>query len=155
MLWKLYRWHSGLKQLWHFIVSMLMAVAILATVFVASEINKHQENVLIKYSIASVTMLTLITLIVSRMYFAKKVQWKKELDGRETNDFLVRWCVTIISMAAAGIPTWLFLLAKASLQPEEFWEKLALTGLGLFFGGLFQIVLLVIFVVWLFIVWGD
>mgnify|MGYP001593683408 CR=1 FL=1 len=73
-LWKFYRWHGGLNKLAHFVVSILMTIVILTPVFVASEISKHQENMLIRHFIVSVTMLTLITFIVSRMYFAKKVK---------------------------------------------------------------------------------
>lgn len=43
----------------------------------------------------------------------------------------------------------------ADFNPEGFWEKLALAGVGLLIGGFFQVILLTILIVWLFIVWGD
>jgi len=66
---------------------------------------------------------------------------------------LFRWSQTLIGLIVALIPIWLYILANFVFSPEGFWQKIVLGAVCLFFLSGFQIVLLVLFIVWLSVVW--
>lgn len=49
-----------------------------------------------------------------------------------------------IVMGIALIPTWIYLLARLILQPSGFWQNVFLLGIGFYFLGFCQLVLLAI-----------
>ena len=49
--------------------------------------------------------------------------------------------------AVVLIPFWFWLLCYAVLSPDGFWQKLVVYGVGLYFFGVVQFVLLVAFIV--------
>jgi hypothetical protein len=53
----------------------------------------------------------------------------------------------LVCGAVALIPFWFWLLCYAVLSPDGFWQKLVVYGVGLYFLGVIQFVLLVIFIV--------
>ena len=55
------------------------------------------------------------------------------------------WLATIIGFVVALIPTWFYILAKVLLAPQGFWQNFLLLGVGLFFLGGLQLVLVIIF----------
>ena len=55
--------------------------------------------------------------------------------------------VSLICGAVALIPLWFWLLCYAVLSPDGFWQKLVVYGVGLYYLGVIQFVLLVIFIV--------
>jgi len=57
--------------------------------------------------------------------------------SRTKGSTITNWILTIILLAMALIPTWLFLLIKNLLNPEGFWQQFVVYGFGLWlFGGL-------------------
>jgi hypothetical protein len=63
--------------------------------------------------------------------------------------------LSVIGIAVAGIPTWLYLIASGMLNPEGFWQKLVVMGLGLYVLGGIQFFLVIGLLIWLFTVWTD
>jgi RsiW-degrading membrane proteinase PrsW (M82 family) len=65
-----------------------------------------------------------------------------------TKDVAVRILMTVIAVAVAFIPLWLFLAVRTFASPEGFWQNLALGVVGIFFLGgvqLFAIIFLLMF----------
>ncbi len=60
-------------------------------------------------------------------------------------EFLSKLFICVIVTAVAGIPAWIYLLARSVFEPGGFWQNLILFGFGLYFLGFIQLVL---FVVW-------
>jgi len=60
--------------------------------------------------------------------------------------------LTLASLSIALWPTWLFLTFRAILSPVGFWQNLVLTGLGLYFLGFMQIIMLGLFLFFFFAV---
>lgn len=56
----------------------------------------------------------------------------------------------VLGIAVAGIPTWLYLGTKYALQPEGFWQNLLVLGVGVWFLGAFQVLLIFAFLWWTF-----
>lgn len=50
--------------------------------------------------------------------------------------------LTMLVVGAMLIPTWIYLLARWVTNPEGFWQNFILLGAGVWFLGLFQVVLL-------------
>ena len=70
-------------------------------------------------------------------------------------DLRLKILMSLLGVAVAGIPTWLYVGAKSMSNPEGFWQNIVLGGLFLYFGGTLQLILLVALCVWLGIVWSD
>ena len=70
------------------------------------------------------------------------------------NDLFGRLVATIIGIAVALIPFWLYLLARFTLAPEGFWQQAILLGVGVYFLGFIQFLLIGACVWFLAIVWG-
>ncbi len=51
----------------------------------------------------------------------------------------------LVGFLIAGIPTWIFLLIKNSLNPTGFWQNLVAYGLGAYFLWGVQLVLAILF----------
>jgi len=60
---------------------------------------------------------------------------------------------SLITLAIALIPLWFWLVIKHMVQPQGFWQNLAIAGLGMFFLGSIQIILLVLWVVLICTMW--
>lgn len=71
------------------------------------------------------------------------------------NDFIARTIVSILSAVVLLIPFWIWLSAWFLTTPEDFWQKIFLVGVGLWFLGFFQLVFLIILTVVLVIVWTE
>jgi hypothetical protein len=61
--------------------------------------------------------------------------------------------LTLVGVLIAGIPTWLYLIMSSLLDPEGFWQKLVVMGLGLYVLGGIQFFLGIALLVWLYHVW--
>lgn len=64
-----------------------------------------------------------------------------------------RLLLTAVGIAVAGIPTWLYLIARNLLNPEGFWQNLVILGAGLYVLGGFQIFFAIGLLFWLWAVW--
>lgn len=63
--------------------------------------------------------------------------------------------LTVLGIAIAGIPSWLYLLMSSALNPEGFWQNLVMVGVGLYVLGGFQFILLIGLFAWLWAVWTN
>jgi uncharacterized membrane protein len=70
-------------------------------------------------------------------------------------DRLIQIGFTIVCFALAGIPTYFFLFIKSILNPEGFWQKFLVYGLGIWFVGGLQFILLIIAIFLVFKLWTD
>jgi len=70
-------------------------------------------------------------------------------------DRLAQIGFTIICFGLAGIPTYFFLFLRSVLNPEGFWQKFLVYGVGMWFIGGLQLVLLIIAIVLVFKLWVD
>jgi len=62
---------------------------------------------------------------------------------------------SVLGIAVAGIPTWIYLGARWAIEPSGFWQNFALVGMGLFFLGGIQFLLAILLAYWLFWVWFE
>jgi hypothetical protein len=60
---------------------------------------------------------------------------------------------SIIALALAGIPTYIFLVAKGALNPEGFWQTFIVLGVGLWLLGGLQFMLFVGAIVFIAYIW--
>jgi hypothetical protein len=60
---------------------------------------------------------------------------------------LFRWLITAVLTGLALIPFWIWLLVYNLLGPKGFWEKLVIYGLGAWFLGMLQLVLIVLLLI--------
>ncbi|MBI4992323.1 MAG: hypothetical protein HZB99_03825 [Candidatus Harrisonbacteria bacterium] len=56
---------------------------------------------------------------------------------------LLKIVVTVFSLAIALTPCWLYLAVKFLLAPEGFWQNLLLLGVGAYFLGFIQLMLII------------
>lgn len=70
-------------------------------------------------------------------------------------NFLFKIIASLVCIGIAGIPTWLFLTAKAMTNPEGFWQTIILGGLFIYLGGGLQLILLVVLCIFLYFIWND
>lgn len=69
-------------------------------------------------------------------------------------DTLAKIFASLIALLVALIPFWIWLICRAALSPEGFWQNLVVFGLGAWFLGGIQIILLIILLWFLFaVVW--
>lgn len=68
---------------------------------------------------------------------------------------LKRLLYSAIGAGIGFIPLWIFLFAKNALNPEGFWEKLAVTGLGIVALGGIQLFLFIVLCWLLYTVWTS
>ena len=74
---------------------------------------------------------------------------------KKASQISIQIVLSVIGAAVALIPTWLYMLAKALLTPEGFWQNLLLLGVGIWALDGLQILLLCGLVYWLYFVWTD
>jgi hypothetical protein len=73
-------------------------------------------------------------------------------DGNNMNinkykDFSIKLFLQVAAVIIAFLPTAGFLLIKAALGPDGFWQQFVVYGLGIYFFGALQLVLLITLVV--------
>ncbi len=68
-------------------------------------------------------------------------------------EFSIKLAITGAVMLVAGMPTWLFLIARYMVSPEGFWQNLVLGAVGIWFLGGLQIFLAICAVVFLVSFW--
>ncbi len=68
---------------------------------------------------------------------------------------LVRSLLTLAAVAVALIPTWIYLLARLVLDPRGFWQQLVLLGVGVWFLGAVQLILLFILLFAIAAIWSK
>ncbi len=51
--------------------------------------------------------------------------------------------MVLVSLALAFIPTWVFLAIRSMLEPDGFWQQLVVYGIGVWFMGGLQVILLI------------
>jgi hypothetical protein len=76
----------------------------------------------------------------------KKYNWK---------DRLIQIVFTVIGLGLAGIPIYFFIFIKSILNPEGFWQKFLVYGVGIWFIGGLQIVLFIIAIILIFKLWTE
>lgn len=74
---------------------------------------------------------------------------------KRVTDFLGKLAVSVVVAVAAFIPTLLFLAIKHFTNPVGFLQNLALTGLGIYFLGLFQAAILLGLIAFLVGLWRE
>jgi len=67
----------------------------------------------------------------------------------------IRLIISIFSFIVALIPFWTFWGVRTLAQPEGFWQNIFVFGLGFYFGGAMQIILLIFWIVFILTVWAD
>lgn len=67
----------------------------------------------------------------------------------------IRSTYSMVALAIALIPVWLYVGARSLLSPEGFFQEFFVFGAGVFFLGTFQIVLLFALLFVLFFIWSD
>ena len=70
-------------------------------------------------------------------------------------DVLAKITASLICIAVAGIPTWMFMIAKSMTNPEGFWQKIVLGGLFIYFGGGLQFILFIVLCAFLYFIWAE
>jgi hypothetical protein len=73
----------------------------------------------------------------------KGVITKKESNMKET---FYKWITTIIVTVIAFLPTIFWFLVKNMLNPEGFWQNFVVFGVGIYFLGFLQLVLIGIYI---------
>ena len=63
--------------------------------------------------------------------------------------------LSLATLVVALIPLWLWLAIKYVAQPQAFWQNLVLAGLGSFFLGSIQVILIVCGAAFLFVIWTE
>ena len=76
----------------------------------------------------------------SREELEARNRWKRR------KDLLFKWALSLFLLVLALIPTWAFLLVYHFTRPQGFFEKFAVMGFGIWFGGAFQLFLLLTWV---------
>jgi hypothetical protein len=59
-------------------------------------------------------------------------------------DVLISIVVSIFVIGVCFIPMWVFLIARSALNPEGFWQKFAVFGIGIWFLGGLQFIGIII-----------
>lgn len=67
--------------------------------------------------------------------------------------FLAQVALTVGSAAAALIPLWVYVLAQHLLKPQGFWQNFVLFGVGVYILGALQLVLFIVWLVFVFSLW--
>jgi hypothetical protein len=70
-------------------------------------------------------------------------------------EILAKMIASVLAFAVAGIPTWIYLLARSAFDPQGFWQNLVLAGFGLYFLGTIQILFALVFIGFFFWVWFE
>lgn len=59
---------------------------------------------------------------------------------------VVKFLLSIGALILCFTPTWLFLFFYYALTPNGFWQKFAIFGVGVYILGLFQLILIILFI---------
>ena len=70
-------------------------------------------------------------------------------------EFLKKLGVSLLSIAIAFIPLWIFLGIRSAASPKGFWQNLALGGVALYFLGGIQFLLIIALLALLFFLWKE
>jgi hypothetical protein len=71
-------------------------------------------------------------------------------------EVLAKIVFSIVAIAIAGIPTWIYLLIRLCLEPSGFWQEIVVFGFGVWILGGLQFFLFIILLVVIFgAIWGD
>lgn len=75
--------------------------------------------------------------------------------GAKAGEICAKMVMSLVSTGFMLIPTWLYMILRANLSPEGFWEKLVMMWVGWVLFGIWQIVFLVALVVLLYFIWST
>jgi NADH:ubiquinone oxidoreductase subunit 6 (subunit J) len=79
------------------------------------------------------------------MSFLPKVnKWTNS--SKQGEKFQKIW-FTFAGACVAFIPSWIYFIANVLVQPEGFWQQIALGALGIFFLGSFQLIFIVFYII--------
>jgi hypothetical protein len=70
-------------------------------------------------------------------------------------DNLAKSVVSLVALAVAMFPFWVWLLVREMLHPEGFWQNLFVFGAGAWLLGGLQIFMLILFVWFIVAVWSE
>jgi hypothetical protein len=143
MLWKFYDWFDHLVGVSRVLVALSISAVIGGAGYVAQiGLEKHMWW---GPCLAVLVVVVFALLASSRIY---------HVTGRTsyTSDFLAKWMLTILGFIFCGLPTWIMLFAKYFLNPEGFWQKFALYGIGVWLLGT-QLFFLILYSIVLFKIW--
>lgn len=66
--------------------------------------------------------------------------------NRRSTGWFASLMLAILAFVIAFIPTWIYLLARCSLNPHGFWQELVLGVVALWFLGFIQFILFLLFI---------
>lgn len=66
---------------------------------------------------------------------------------------LIRFALSLVAVAVCLTPIWIYLLVNWLFEPHGFWQNIFLAGVGIYFLGAAQLVLLVVLAILLFLIW--
>lgn len=63
--------------------------------------------------------------------------------------------LSLLGFVVAGIPAYVWLIARHLLEPDGFWQELVTLGLGVWVLGGLQFMCIFMLIAWLVTVWSD
>lgn len=70
----------------------------------------------------------------------------REIESQRRTDFWFKMLFGFGALLCALAPTWLYFLIKWAASPEGFWQNIVLLGIGLWFLGGIQVILLFLWI---------
>ena len=155
MLWRYYWWHDHYRGFWKPFLKLGLLIAYFSPLYLtfAAWAEKPPEEWFFRIG----GVILFVFLWSSKGYYychVKRYDGPKSGPRSSLEDFLTRWIFTIVSAIVAAIPIWVYLVAKTILNPQGFWQNFFLLSGGLFILGGLQIILLILFIIFLFqVIW--
>lgn len=160
MLWSYYRWcekgNETAQVIFRIINNAFFVVPVVLLFIFAGRLDSYFLRTV---AVIGGVLWFLIS-STSKIYFNCKMrhlppaQWNK-WNRCGTEDFLVRWGLTLGLTVVAGIPLWLYLLTKLMFGPSNFVENAILLGMFLYVGGFLQFIIICFWIYMLSHVWTD
>ena len=66
-----------------------------------------------------------------------------------------RLSLSVVAAIICLIPLWIFVAVKSLLHPTGFWQNLVTYGVGVYFLGGIQIILLIVFICAIAVIWMN
>jgi hypothetical protein len=143
--WNIYAWYEEQSGPVRFMLWVLWMVVALLPFWTATKISQDWGLFSKSLLISGGALLTLVTL-TSRLYHLSKRYPSFTV-------FVTRWLLTVGIGMILGTPLWIYFWVHHMLNPQGFWQQIALGGIGLLTLGSIQLCLLFVFVVITITVW--
>ena len=89
------------------------------------------------------------------MFKPRKTRYQRKV---HMHVFIIRlWGVlfSVVSLAAALSPVWIYLVVRIMANPNGFWQELALGVAGFWIMGMVQLAFLVVWIMYIIFYWSD